>query len=64
MRVMETALERVKGILDANSGDYEAVLVLGGTDKQIIKLPQKVSNSPEMLLELQKVIGKDAVKFQ
>ena len=59
-----SALAKLKLILDDYHGDHEAVLVLGGSDKQIIKLPQRVTESPEMLLSLQKLIGNDQVKFQ
>lgn len=57
-------LEKLKSILDGYGGDHEAVLVLGGLDKQIIKLPQRVSDSPELLLALQKIVGNDHIKFQ
>ncbi len=56
-------LQQIKKILDGYRGDFEAVLVMGGS-KQIIKLPQTVGNSQEMILELSKVIGKEHVKFQ
>ncbi len=57
-------LEKLKSILDDFSGKHEAVLVLGGADKQIIKLPQRVGDSPEMVLSLQKLVGKEHIKFQ
>jgi hypothetical protein len=56
-------LQKIKKVLDGYRGDFEAVLVMGGS-KQIIKLPQTVGNSPEMILELSNIIGKEHVKFQ
>lgn len=57
-------LQDIKHVLDNHSGEFEAVLVLGTAKKQIIKLPQKVSDSGELKLELEKLIGKEHVKFQ
>lgn len=57
-------LENLKNILDKNSGTFEAVLVLGGSVKQIIKLPQKVSDSEDFISTLTVLIGQDQVKFQ
>lgn len=57
-------LENLKKLLDKNMGGYEAVLVLGGSIKQIIKLPQKVSDSQELILALNQLIGQDHIKFQ
>jgi DNA polymerase-3 subunit alpha len=56
-------LQKIKKVLDGYRGDFEAVLVMGGS-KQIIKLPLTVGNSPEMLAELSSIIGKEHVKFQ
>lgn len=56
-------LQKIKKVLDGYRGDYEAVLVMGGS-KQIIKLPLTVGNSAEMLAELSGIIGKEHVKFQ
>lgn len=56
-------LQKIKRVLDGYRGDYEAVLVMGGS-KQIIKLPLMVGNSAEMLAELSSIIGKEHVKFQ
>lgn len=58
------ALEKLKHILDEHHGNLEAVLVLGSKDKQIIKLPQKVSGDEELLHSLHKLLGKEQVKLQ
>lgn len=57
-------LIKLKNILDAYNGMHEAVLVLGATKKQIIKLPQKVSSSSQLLAEVQNLVGAESVKFQ
>ena len=58
------ALEKLKHILDDYRGPLEAVLVLGSADKQIIKLPQKVSDSGALVASLQILFGEDQVKLQ
>lgn len=57
-------LQKIKVVLDDHLGEHEAVLVLGDDKKQIIKLPQKVSASSELLLRLEKILGKEHVKLQ
>lgn len=57
-------LEQLKGILDSNKGDHEAVLVLGGSNKQIIKLPQRIGNTEQLVSELNSLIGAEHIKFQ
>ena len=56
-------LHQLKTILDNNFGKNEAVLVVGDK-KQIIKLPQKISFSSNMLKNLQEIFGDEMVKFQ
>jgi DNA polymerase-3 subunit alpha len=56
-------LQKLKTILDGSLGDSEAVLVLG-TDKQVIKLPQLVLASDELVGQLKTLLGSDKVKFQ
>lgn len=58
------ALEELKKLLDDHQGSYEAVLVLGETNKQIIKLPQKVTNDDQLLAGLQSLVGSEHIKFQ
>jgi len=57
-------LKNLKILLDRFPGDYDAVLVLGGENKQIIKLPQHVAEDVELITELQSAFGQDNVKFQ
>jgi DNA polymerase-3 subunit alpha len=56
-------LQKLKTILDGSLGGSEAVLVLG-TDKQVIKLPQLVLASDELVGQLKTLLGNDKVKFQ
>lgn len=56
-------LQQLKTLLDNHGGDFEAVLVLG-ENKQIIKLPQKVSNNESLLKDLYQLVGKEHIKFQ
>lgn len=56
------ALQKLKNILDQFSGDEEAVLVIGDR-KQIIKLPQLIKVSNELIIKLEDLLGKDQVKF-
>ena len=68
IRMQSTAdadlLMKLKAILDNNSGTYQAVLVVGSANKQIIKLPQKVSSNQDFIDLLKGVVGDDNVKFQ
>ncbi len=57
-------LSDLKNLLDEHHGSYEAVLVMGPDNSQVIKLPQKVSASGELILQLQKLLGEEHVKFQ
>lgn len=57
-------LQKMKEILDKHDGAAEAVLVLGATNKQIIKLPQKVSGSDLLISSLEELLGKKNIKFQ
>lgn len=57
-------LEQIKVLLDANGGDQEAVLVLGKTNRQIIKLPQRVNGNSELVDGLRRLVGDDHVKLQ
>ena len=55
----------LKQSLDASKGETEVVLVLGPADnKQIIKLPSKITKNAEMLNQLQTLVGSDNVKVQ
>jgi DNA polymerase-3 subunit alpha len=56
-----TKLHNLKLVLDEFSGSNEAILVLGEVDQQIIRLPQKVSTSDELMLRLEKIFGKEHV---
>ena len=44
--------------------NHEAVLVLGESKKQIIKLPQLVSDSTDLVMALKNLVGEEQVKFQ
>lgn len=58
-------LRSLKGIIDANPGDQEVVLVLGlDTAKQAVKLPACINPSNEMIDELCALVGQDNVKSQ
>ena len=53
-----TTLKKLKTIIDDNTGDYEAILVIGDDDKrQVIKLPNKVSIVDSFINELKLVAG-------
>lgn len=60
----ENVLQKLKTILDNHRGTNEAVLVLGGSDKQVIKLPQLIKGDEDLLQSLQELVGKEHVKFQ
>lgn len=60
----ETVLQKLKTILDDHKGTNEAVLVLGGDDKQIIKLPQLIDGTEKLIDSLQKLLGPEHVKYQ
>jgi DNA polymerase-3 subunit alpha len=59
-----STLEQLKGLLDEHTGNHEAVLVLGESKKQIIKLPQLVSDSTDLVMALKNLVGEEQVKFQ
>jgi DNA polymerase-3 subunit alpha len=68
MRMPDTSdqqtLQAMKDILDMYPGSSEAVLVLGGENKQIIKLPQRVNYNPDLKKELDDLLGGGQVKYQ
>jgi DNA polymerase III subunit alpha len=58
----QDVLLTLKQALDAFPGDVDVVLVLGA-NKQIIKLPQGVENSPELHDALAGIIGEQNIKL-
>jgi DNA polymerase-3 subunit alpha len=67
IRVADTSnielLENLKSQLDTYKGQDETVLVLG-VDKQIIKLPQKITYDEELITGLKQLLGQDCVVYQ
>lgn len=58
-------LMSLKKSIDESKGETEVVLVLGPSDnKQIIKLPAKITKNQNMLNKLQSLVGSDNVKVQ
>lgn len=58
--LLNTLRERI----ETHAGDTEVVLVVGPTErKQIIRLPIRVSSSPQSLEQFQDLVGADNVKF-
>ncbi len=58
-------LVTLKQTIDKNSGDTEVVLVLGPpTNKQIVKLPVKVTRNDTVIASLHELVGKKNVKVQ
>jgi hypothetical protein len=57
-------LQKLKELLDKYHGGSDAVLVLGGESKQIIKLPQKIDGSDSLIDDLQSLLPKEDVKYQ
>ncbi len=54
----------LKEKIDLHKGDTEVVLVLGSADqKQIIKLPMRLSASEDSLAELASIVGADNIKL-
>jgi DNA polymerase III subunit alpha len=61
----QSMLVSLKQVIDNHQGDTEVVLVLGSTDdKQVIKLPLKVSNSEPVLAKLRDIVGAANIKLQ
>ncbi len=60
----EVTLQKLKSILDEHSGSYEAVLVLGDKNKQVIKLPQQINADDQLVGSLAELLGRKNVKFQ
>lgn len=61
----EKKLSRLKQLVDGHTGDTEVVLVVGpNDDRQIIKIPSRVSPSQDLLAELSLVFGADTIKHQ
>lgn len=61
----EKILLKLKNLIDSNNGSTEVVLVLGPpTQKQIIKLPNHIGLSEQILEDLFSLVGKDNVKVQ
>ena len=59
----QALMQELKVLIDDSPGSSDAVLVLG-PDKQIIKLPTKITASDELIENLKKLLGDDKVKFQ
>jgi len=60
----QTMLLGLKEKIDTHKGDTEVVLVLGESDqKQIIKLPMRLSANEDSLAELAAVVGADNIKL-
>lgn len=56
-------LVRLKQTIDDTPGDYEVVLVIGPA-KQPIRLPSRMSNTPEAISLLGELVGHENVRFQ
>ena len=57
-------LQRLKEVVDASIGECEIVLVLGpDSAKQVVKLPNKVNASDELMTALSDLVGADMVKL-
>lgn len=56
-----SVLEQVKRICKSNEGLTEVVLVLGENKKSAIKMPFRVGDDTEMIDDLVKLLGEDAV---
>ncbi len=55
-------LQKLKRTIDAHPGQQEVVLVIGTNEqKQIIKLPTRVAQEPDILTQLAELVGKDNV---
>jgi len=52
----------IKFIIDKYPGDTEAVLILG-ENKQAIKLPQKIDPGPEIIDEINAILGENNAKL-
>jgi DNA polymerase-3 subunit alpha len=58
-------LRALKVIIDDNKGSTDVVLVMGASEKkQIIKLPEGIAHSEDILLRLKALVGADAVVLQ
>lgn len=53
----------LKKVIEANSGDTEVVLVVG-TDKQVIRLPSRMNNKPESIDQVVALVGAENLKLQ
>lgn len=53
----------LKAIIEANSGDTEVVLVVG-SDKQVIRLPARVNSAPESVDKVVALVGAENLKLQ
>jgi len=58
-------LMSLKQTIDAHYGDTDVVLVLGpASEKQIIKLPQGVTKTEQLLTRLNELVGAENIKLQ
>ncbi|HKR81763.1 MAG TPA: DNA polymerase III subunit alpha [Candidatus Saccharimonadales bacterium] len=61
----QNLLLSLKQTIDANPGSTDVVLVLGPAEsKQVIKLPTGVKREPEIIEQLQALVGADNIKLQ
>jgi DNA polymerase III alpha subunit len=58
-------LMSLKQAIDAKTGDSEVVLILGAdADRQIIRLPSRISGDEQSLNQLEELVGAGNVKYQ
>jgi DNA polymerase-3 subunit alpha len=58
-------LMSLKQAIDAKSGDSEVVLILGtDPDRQIIRLPSRISSDEQSLSQLEELVGAGNIKYQ
>ena len=61
----QNLLLSLKKVIDQNTGDTDVVLVLGGSEnKQVIKLPMKISAEDAALEKLRELAGASNIKLQ
>lgn len=58
----QDTLQTLKRTIDAHPGEQEVVLVIGSNEqRQIIKLPTKVTNEPNIIEQLMTLVGKENI---
>lgn len=59
----QALLMDLKKIIENNSGEMEVVLVVGA-DKQVIRLPARINNSPDSIDQVVALVGTENIKLQ